>query len=406
MGMRICAEEFAMKYDFENVIDRTNLGSSKWNEMRQANPNVPKGIIPFSVADMELKNPPQIMEGLRSFLNADTITLGYTTATGEYNKAVQGWMKRRHSWEVDMSQNVFSPGVVTALYAAVRAFTETGDGVIMFSPVYYPFRMSIEAQSRIAVDVPLLDVDMRYEINWAAFEAAAALPQNKLLLFCSPHNPVSRVWTASELQRLSEICLKNDVLVVSDEIHHDIVMPGYRHIVYATLSEEAAQNSIICTSPSKTFSLAGIQTSNIFIPNEELRKRFKHEMFENALFTTNAIGYKACEIAYTQCGEWLDEVLELIERNAKTAEHFLAENVPEIRVYPLEGTYLQWWDCRRLFDDYKSMETFMHEKALLFMDEGYIFGDEGRGFERINLACPTVMLEAALDRLSKALKAR
>jgi aminotransferase/cystathionine beta-lyase len=266
--------------------------------------------------------------------------------------------------------------------------------------------MSIEKNGRTVVDIPLKNRGMHYEIDWENFEAAAREPANKILLFCSPHNPVGRVWTREELTRLSQICLDNNVLVLSDEIHHDLIMPGFKHTVYATLSEAAAQNSLIFTSPSKTFSLAGLQTSNILVPNPELRKRLFDEMFTNALFSLNAVGYKACEIAYTQCGGWLDQVLALIAKNARLVEDYMAENIPQIKVYPLEGTYLQWWDCRALFDDYTAMEEFMHKKAYLFMDEGYIFGASGQGFERINLACPTRVLQEALDRLRDALRAR
>ena len=395
-----------MKYDFEHVIDRSKLGSGKWGDMKKANPDVPDGIIPLSVADMELKNAPQIMEGLRAYLDVDRMSFGYTSPTDDFNEAVRGWMKRRHSWDVDMKWNVLSPGVVTAFFNAVRAFTEPGDGVIIFSPVYYPFKMAIEVNKRTVADIPLVDLGMRYEIDWENFEAAAKEPTNKILLFCSPHNPVGRVWTVEELSRISRICLDNNVLMLSDEIHNDLIMPGYRHTVYAAISKEAEQNCVIFTAPSKTFSLAGLQTSNIFVPNDELRERFCEAMLSNALFSLNVIGYKACEIAYTQCEDWLDQVIELIAKNAKLTVTYMAENIPQIKVYPLESTYLQWWDCRALFDDYKEMEEFMHKKAYMFMDEGYMFGETGKGFERINLACPTHVLQEALDRLSAALKAR
>ena len=393
-----------MKYDFENTVDRSALGSSKWQEMRKANPDIPEGIIPFSVADMEIKNAPEIMEGLREYLDADKLTLGYTTFTESYNKAVAGWMKTRHGWDVDMRWNVLTPGVVSAFFNAVRAYTEPGDGVIIFSPVYYPFNMAIEFQKRRIVDIPLVDCDMCYEINWEMFEAVAKVPENRLLLFCSPHNPVGRVWQRDELERVSEICFRNGVVVLSDEIHNDLVMPGYKHTVFATLSDEAAQNCVLCTAPSKTFSLAGLQTSNIFVPNEGLRRKLLNEIHSFGVFSLNIIGYKACEIAYTKCADWLEQAIALIAENAECTERFMAENIPQIKVYPLEGTYLQWWDCRGLFDDHFEMEEFMQKKAFMFFDEGYIFGETGKGFERINLACPKSVLRDALDRLYAALK--
>ena len=395
-----------MKYDFETVIDRHKTGSPKWEGMKRANPDVPEGIIPFSVADMELKNAPQIMSGLRDYLDENKISLGYTTFTQSYLDAVSGWMKRRHNWDADMDNLVLSPGVVTAFYNAVRAYTEPQEGVIIFSPVYYPFKMSIEQNERTVVDVPLVLCEGRYEIDWDSFEAAAKDVNNKLLLFCSPHNPIGRVWTREELVRLSGICLEHGVFVISDEIHNDLIMPGYEHIIFAELSEEAAKNSIICTSPSKTFSLAGLQLSNIFVPDENRLMRFRREMAHNAMHTLNAISYKACEIAYNECGDWLDQVILLIDRNARIVEEFFKRNIPCVRVFQLEGTYLQWWDCRDLFDDYKEMEAFMQKRAFMFLDEGYMFGDTGRGFERINLACPTQVLANALERLHKALKIR
>ena len=196
---------------------------------------------------------------------------------------------------------------------------------------------------RTVVDIPLIDNAMHYEIDWNKFEEAAKAPENKVLLFCSPHNPVGRVWTVEELTRLSEICLANNVLLLSDEIHNDLIMPGYKHTVYATISKEAEQNCLIFTAPSKTFSLAGLQTSNIFVPNDSLRETFSKQVFSSALFSLNTIGYKACEIAYTQCEDWLEQVIKLINHNAKFIEDYMVENIPEIKVYPLEGTYLQWW---------------------------------------------------------------
>ena len=395
-----------MIYDFENMIDRSKLGSGKWNDMLKANPDVPDGIVPFSVADMELKNPPQLMEGLREYFNTDHMTFGYTTPTESYNMAVTGWMKRRHNWDVDMNWNILSPGVVTAFFIAVRAFSEPGDGVIVLSPAYYPFRLAIDINKRSITEVPLIDEGKNYVIDWERFEKAAQDPANKLLLFCSPHNPVGRVWTEAELRRLSEICLANNVLVLSDEIHNDLIMPGHKHTIYATLSDEAEQNCVVFTSASKTFSLAGLQTSNIFVPNEVLRKRLSEEMRKSALFFVNAVGLKAFEIVYTQCEDWLEQAIALISRNAKFTADYMSEKIPQIKVYPLEGTYLQWWDCRELFDDYKEMERFMQTKAYLFLDEGYIFGETGKGFERINIACPTRVLQEALDRLYAALKER
>lgn len=395
-----------MKYDFETLVDRSQLGSSKWFFMRQAVPEMPEGIVPFSVADMELKNAPEIMAGLREYLQDDNMILGYTIPTMGFIRAVAGWMQRIHHWTIDPHWAVLSPGVLPALFASVKCYTEPGDGVILFSPVYYPFRDSITISGRTVVDIPLIDHQKHYEIDWEAFEKAAKEPSNKLLLLCSPHNPVGRVWTEEELLRLSEICLKNNVLVLSDEIHADLLMPGQKHTVYATLSEQARENCVIYTAPSKTFNLAGLQTAVTFIPNPELRKTFQSFMDSNYLRTLTAPGFKACEIAYTQCDEWYHQLLAHIDHNRQVVEDFMQAHLPEIIVYPMEGTYLQWWDCRGLGLEPKELEHFMKHEAFVFMDEGYIFGESGKGFERINLACPTKVLTDALSRLEQAWKVK
>jgi aminotransferase/cystathionine beta-lyase len=394
-----------MQYDFSESIDRSRLGSGKWNDMKRQYPNVPEGIVPLSVADMELKNPPEIILGLREFFDPEKISLGYTSPTEAYFDAVVTWMRTRHAWDVCADWVVLSPGVVSGFFNAVKAFSEPGDGVIIFSPVYYPFRMAIEGNGRKCADVPLVSSGTRYEIDFDGFETAAKSPENKLLLFCSPHNPVGRVWTETELRRVSEICLENNVLMLSDEIHNDLIMPGHVHTVYSKLSSDAEQNCVVFTAPSKTFNLAGLQSSNIFVPNEELRRRYSEQMFKSAQFTLNTVSYKACELAYTRCSQWLEQCIRLIDGNAKVVETYLTEKVPQIRVYPLEGTYLQWWDCRELFGNHKKMERFMQQKALMFLDEGYFFGKAGEGFERVNIACPRDVLSGALERLYTALDA-
>ena len=239
--------------------------------MYAANPNVPEGTVPFSVADMEFKNPPQIAEGIGEYLKNSI--MGYTFATDAYYDAVIGWMKRRHNWDIKKEWIVEYPGVVPALYHMVNLFTAPGDGVLLFTPVYYPFYNAVRKGGRTLAESRLLLTGDHYEIDFADFEEKAKDPKNKLLLLCSPHNPVGRVWTKEELAKIGEICLKNNVMVVADEIHNDMIMPGYEHTVYATVSEEMAQNCIVCTSPSKTFNMAGMMTSNIIVPNPELKQK-------------------------------------------------------------------------------------------------------------------------------------
>jgi bifunctional pyridoxal-dependent enzyme with beta-cystathionase and maltose regulon repressor activities len=274
-------------------------------------------------------------------------------------------------------------------------------------PVYYPFAMAVERNKRLVIRNRLLLQNNRYEIDFKDLEAKAEDPGNKLLLFCSPHNPVGRVWEGEELKRVGDICRKNGVVVVSDEIHFDLVLPGHRHTVFASLGEAYANNTITCTAPSKTFNLAGLQGSNIIINNGELRQKFLACWGLNVgRPSLNILAYKACEIAYTRAGPWLDELLQVIDNNKKTVEQFIRERIPGIKVFDLEGTYLQWWDCRELGLDSRALEEFMNSEALLFLDEGHIFGDGGEGFERVNLACPLKVLEAALERLEAALRKR
>ena len=394
----------AFVYDFKTAPNRRGMGSTKWEQMLQIKPDVAPDVIPFSVADMELKNPPEIVQGLKDFL--DTAVLGYTQPTPEYLKAVCGWMQRRHDWTIKPEWICGSQGVVSAFFAAIKAFSEPGDGVIVQTPVYYPFYKAIEANGRSIVRNPLKFDGEYYTIDFEDLERQASDPKNKILLFCSPHNPVGRVWTRDELQRVGDICLAHKVLIISDEIHFDLVMPGYHHTVFATLSEELADNMIVCTAPSKTFNLAGMQTSNIIIPNPALRSRFTAVQASEGFSGLGILGYKACEIGYNECEPWLEQLLSLIEHNHEVLKFYIEKKVPEVKVFDMEGTYLQWMDFRGLGMGKDELEKFLHEEADLFFDEGYIFGEEGTGFERMNLACPTHKVVEAVERLAAAVNRR
>jgi putative C-S lyase len=395
-----------MGFDFTTRVDRRGSGAAKWEEMFRKKPNVSPGVIPLSVADMELPNPPEIIRGLKDHL--DKAVLGYTNPTPEYTQAVIDWMKQRHNWNIKAEWIVLSPGVVPAFFTALKAFTKPGDGVIIQPPVYYPFFTAIRSNDRVLSPNPLIrdDAQRSYRIDFDDLEAKAKDPQNKTLIFCSPHNPVGRVWTKEELRRVSEICLNNNVLMISDEIHFDLLMPGVEHTVYATLSKEAEQNCVVCTAPSKTFNLAGMQVSNIIVPNGEIREKLQAEFMKSSLFMLNQLGLKACELAYTRCEGWLDTFLRVLRQNYEYVKDYIDRYIPQIKVYPLEGTYLMWLDFRALGLDKQALEEFMINEAEWFTDEGYLFGEEGSGFERINLACPLSVLEEAMERLKKALTAR
>lgn len=388
-------------YDFETLVVRTNTGSAKWEQMKGWNPNVTDGVVPYSVADMEFKNAPEIVQGLKEYI--DSTVLGYTIPTEGYFNAVCGFMKRRHNWDIKSEWIVNSPGVVNAFYSAIRGLTEPGDGVIIMSPVYYPFYSAIELNNRKVVKNPLINTGSTYVIDYEDLEIKAKDPKNKISLFCNPHNPAGRVWSKEELTKVGEICLRNNVLIISDEIHFDLIMPGYEHTVFASINEEIANNIIVCTAPSKTFNLAGMQTSNIIIPNKEIRDAYIKEVEAQGFFSLNTLGYKACEIAYTKCDAWLYELIQLIYYNHIELKKFIEENIPVIKVYDLQGTYLQWMDFNGLGLNKDELEKLMHDSELFF-DEGYVFGDEGNGYERMNLACPTSVLMQGLERLKKVVQ--
>jgi len=391
-----------MIHDFDKVVSRKGIGASKWNgmyaEAEKLGLDLPEGVVPFSAADMEFATAPELSEGLSEFVS--TAIFGYSQPTDEYYDAVMNWQLRRHNWKTEKDWIVISPGVVPAVANSVKAFTEPGDGVIILTPVYYPFYTSVSDNGRNVVKCPLIEANGTYTIDFELLEKLCMDPANTALVMCSPHNPVSRVWTREELTRLADITLRGNVFVISDEIHNDLIMPGYEHICFATISPEAEQNSVICTAPSKTFNLAGMQTSNIFIPNEERRAQYRKVVGHVG---ANTCGLKACELVYNRCEGWLDDLCVYVQKNAKIVEDFMRERIPEIFVYELEGTYLQWWDCRKLGLSPEELEKLMKTKAFMFLDEGTWFGEEGAGFERINLACPASILTAALERLAAAL---
>ncbi|MDD3393721.1 MAG: pyridoxal phosphate-dependent aminotransferase [Anaerotignum sp.] len=389
-----------MRYDFETLVPRKNMGSRKWNVMVQHNPDAAEDVIPLSVADMEFKNPPELAEGLKEYI--DHSILGYTMPNDAFYESVARWMKDRHQWEIKPEWLLQAPGVVNALFGIVKAFTEPGDGVIIMQPVYYPFSMAITQTGREVVNNALIYENHTYQIDFDDLERKAKDPKNKMLILCSPHNPIGRVWTREELLRIGHICIDNDVLVVSDEIHFDFILTGHQHSVFASLSEEFAQHCIICTAPSKTFNIAGLKISNIVIPNPKIKEKLLEKNPRD--FASNALGIQACRICYEQCGAWKDEMLCMIEHNYQQVKKFVEEKIPQIQVIELQGTYLLWLDCTALGLSDEALEK-LTLGADLYLDEGYLFGPGGSGFERINLACPTHYLMAAMERFQKAVDA-
>lgn len=389
-----------MAYDFETVLDRSGGSSFKWDEIRQKYPNAPSSIPPLSMADMEFKNPPEMIEGLKKHL--DAYPLGYAGPTDSYRRAVCGWMKRRHNWEVDPAWLVPMPGVLPGLFAAIQVLTKPGDGIIHFSPVFGWFRNGTVMNGRKPVPCSLMHDGGEFDIDFEALERLAAEESNTALIFCNPHNPTSHVWSEEDLRRVSEICLRHGLVLISDEVHSDLIMPGFHQVSMGGLDQRYDENLVVCTAPSKTFNMAGMQAGNLIIPNAEKRKAVAERMICNGLFTLGPLGFKACEIAYNDCEAWLDACIAQVWENHLALKAFVAEHMPGIRAYDMQATYLQWMDCRKIEPDPKKLEDKLCE-ALVFLDQGTDFGEEGAGFVRMNLACPKQVMLDALERMKKAL---
>lgn len=389
-----------MKYDFETIVNRYPQGSEKWLTMKKKNNEISDDTIPFSIADMEFVLAPQISEGLIDYIK-NGVVLGYTLPTDEYYDSVINWMKNNHNWNISKDWICVSNGVIPALYDLVKAYTQVGDGVIIMPPVYYPFYSAIESNNRKVVSCPLKNNNMHYEIDFELLRQLASKPENKLLIFCSPHNPVGRVWSIEELKELARICIENDVIIISDEIHNDLIMPGFTHTVLALISEEISNHVITCTAPSKTFNLAGVQASNIIIENPKLRNLYKDEQERSGFDCMGAFAYQACKLAYNCGKDWYQELIKTINNNYKVLKKYLNDNLPQVKVYPLEGTYLVWLDFSAFGLTKEELEEKLTRECNVFMDEGYIFGDEGNLFERINIACPTKKIIEAIDRICK-----
>ena len=386
-----------MKYDFTSVPDRSSCGSAKWNSAKNASVDA----VPLSVADMEFPTAPKIKDALKKLV--DEQILGYTDPTEAYFDAVTSWMKRRHDFHIEKDWIVTTPGVVNALGILIEAVTKPGDGIIILTPVYYPFDMSVLAKSRGFVYSELLLENGRYEIDFSDLEKKASLSSTKAIIFCNPHNPIGRVWTKDELQKVADICNRNGVFIIDDEIHNDLIMSGSTHTVMANLDEATKNNIAVCTAPSKTFNLAGLQCSNIVIPDKKARAKVKACMMMNLQNHLNIFAFEACKTAYNECEDWLEELLTVIEDNARLVEDFMKEHFPEIYVFPLEGTYLQWLDMRKLGMTHVELRKMLEDNNI-FLDWGEMFGDKGRGFQRINLACARETVEKTLLRFKTAVE--
>ena len=387
-------------YDFDEVIDRRNTDCLKYDFAVQR--GRPKDVLPFWVADMDFSIAQEIEDALVK--RCQHGIFGYSEATDGYFAALQNWYLKHFNWQVQRPWLIKTPGVVFALAMAVKAFTEPGDGVLVQQPVYYPFTEVIRDNDREVVNAPLALVNGHYEIDFADLEQKLANPKVKLMFLCSPHNPVGRVWTKEELLKVGDLCLKYNVITVSDEIHSDFVWDDNAHTPFATLGEEYQQNCIVCTAPSKTFNLAGLQVSNIFIPNQKLRRAFRKQIDAAGYSQLNTFGLVACQAAYAYGEEWLTQVKAYIRSNITFVDDYLKQNLPQIKMLPIEGTYLVWLDCSALGMTADEREQWLWHEAKLWLDGGGIFGKEGEAFERINVAGPRATLLQGLEQLKAAVE--
>lgn len=399
-----------MNHDLDIEINRQGSNSVKWEFVKDgmtirytdaADKKYGKErLLPLWVADMDFRCPQAVIDALAKRVKHGIF--GYTVPYASYYQTIIDWTERHYNWKIEQDWIVVSPGVVPAISMLIKALTEPGDKVLIQRPVYYPFTNATVGNGREVVSNTLLYENGRYLMDFDDLAKKAADPAVKLTIFSNPHNPVGRVWTREELTRFGEICLENNVTVISDEIHCDLILKGHTFTNFATISDAFAQNSIICTAPSKTFNLAGLKVSNIIIPNPDLRQKFANEINNTGLYGTNCFGAIGVEAAYKHGEPWLADVMAYVEDNYQFLKDYLAEHLPQVTVVPLEGTYLVWCDFNTLGLSIEARKELIMETAKVYLDEGELFGPEGEGFERFNLACPRSILAEALERIVTA----
>lgn len=389
-----------MAYSFDEIIDRRHTDSIKYDFAAQM--GKPDGILPLWVADMDFRTPPCVVEALVE--RSRHGVFGYSESGSDYFEILRDWFARYFDWEILPEWLIKTPGVVCAIHQIVRAVTEKGDAVLIQQPVYHPFSEAVLRNRRRLVVNRLLYDQEKYTIDFADFEEKIVSQGVKLFILCSPHNPVSRVWTREELTRMGDICCRHGVTVISDEIHADFTYPGHRHLVFAGLKPAFADISIVCTAPTKTFNLAGLSISNIFIPNGEIRRKVKQEIAASGLGLISIMGLIACKAAYKGGHEWLAALREYLSGNLAFLRDYLTEKIPSVQLVEPDGTYLVWLDFRGLGLSDQALDELIVHKARLWLDAGTMFGAGGEGFQRINIACPRAVLEQALVQLEQAIQ--
>ena len=388
-----------MKYDFDKLINRKNTNSLKYDFAIER--KRPEDAIPLWVADMDFATLDEVKNALIEKANYGVF--GYSEPKERYFNALNNWFKVNHNWDIDTSKVVLACGVVLAIAATIRALTKENDAVLICQPVYYPFEETIKVNNRKLVVSELKNINNHYEVDINDFEKKIVENDVKLFILCNPHNPVGRVWTREELERIGDICLKHNVFVISDEIHADFTYEGHKHIVFATVKKEFENNCIVCTAPTKTFNLAGLHISNIYIPNDDVRRKYKLEMAKIGYSQSNVMGIIACQAAYESGALWLKDLKQYLKSNLDFVRDYINNNLKDISLIEPEGTYLLWLDCRKLNLSNRELHDLINNKAKVWVDDGYVFGEGGSGFIRINIACPKQTLYKALENIKKVL---
>ncbi|WP_299087330.1 MalY/PatB family protein [uncultured Metabacillus sp.] len=385
---------------FDEVLNRMNTNSVKWDTKRIFGMD---DILPMWVADMDFKAPDEVLNALHA--RVEHGIFGYTIPSAQTEQAIQNWLKTRHHWEIDTSIITYSPGIVTAISLAIQAYTGPDDKIVVQPPVYYPFFEVAKKHNReVLYNQLLLNNDHRYDIDFDDLEAKLSDPMTKMFILCNPHNPSGRVWRKEELERIGELCIKHDVLIVSDDIHSDLLLFDNHYTPIASINHEIADRTITCIAPSKTFNLAGLQASAVLISNDTLKRKYNAVLQLYGLFTLNTLGTDAMEAAYTHGAKWLDELIDYLQGNIHFIEDFLKEHLPELKVMRPEATYLVWLDARYLKKTDKEIKELLLTKGKLGLEPGSKFGENGAGFLRMNIACPRETVEDGLNRLVRALK--
>lgn len=388
-----------MVYNFDEVVEREGTHCIKWDYLKEIFGT--DDVLPMWVADMDFLSPSPVIDAVKR--RADHGVFGYTGAPESLYESFIDWMGNRHGWEIKRDWVLLSPGIVPAINFAVMALTSPGERIIIQTPVYPPFHDAIIKNGRSIVKSPLKMEDGRFVMDFQSLEMELKKGA-KMVILCNPHNPVGRVWSRSELIRFGELCIKYNAVIVSDEIHCDIVYGGSKHIPIASISEEFAQNTITCTAPSKTFNIAGLSSSAVIIPNHHLRSSFSNFISRLGIGSGNIFGLTAFEAAYKNGGEWLDELLSYLEGNIGLIQRYLDEKIVKIKAARPEGTYLMWLDCRDLNLSQEKLKEFMINEARVGLNDGTEYGVEGEGYMRLNFACPRQVLEEGLKRMEKAVR--